>query len=89
MTLYKGKAYFRANDGVHGNEIWTSDGTTNGTTLAIEIHPGTSGTTYGGIIGAGENLYFVAGRKNSNREQYVKRWIPSKRYNKKLTSLQL
>ena len=86
MTLYKGKAYFRANDGVHGNEIWTSDGTTNGTQLAIEIHPGTSGTTYADIIGAGENLYFVA-KKNANRELYVS--DGTQNGTKKITSLQL
>ena len=34
--------YFVANDGVHGNELWTSDGTTEGTVMVKDIYPGTN-----------------------------------------------
>jgi ELWxxDGT repeat protein len=33
-------AYFAANDGIHGNELWKSDGTATGTILAKDIFPG-------------------------------------------------
>src|SRR5262249_59482779 len=35
-----GSLYFRANEGVHGAELWTSDGTADGTALVKDINPG-------------------------------------------------
>jgi ELWxxDGT repeat protein len=35
-----GTLFFRANDGTHGLELWTSDGTTEGTNLVYDINPG-------------------------------------------------
>ncbi|MEZ6090250.1 MAG: hypothetical protein R3C05_19925 [Pirellulaceae bacterium] len=35
-----GTAYFRANDGSNGYELWKSDGTDEGTTLVGNINPG-------------------------------------------------
>src|SRR5438105_3474599 len=34
-------AYFAANDGVHGRELWKTDGTAAGTALVGDIRPGT------------------------------------------------
>lgn len=35
-----GVLYFAANDGVHGQELWRTDGTPGGTALAADINPG-------------------------------------------------
>ncbi len=34
--------YFAAADGIHGNELWKTDGTTAGTTLVKDINPGSA-----------------------------------------------
>jgi ELWxxDGT repeat protein len=40
LTDVNGKLYFTANDGVHGVELWTSNGTAQGTHLAADVLPG-------------------------------------------------
>ena len=38
FVAYKGALYFQANDGVHGFELWRTDGTEAGTVLVEDIH---------------------------------------------------
>ena len=45
MTIVNGIAYFNANDGVHGYELWKSDGTDTGTVMIKDINPG-AGDSY-------------------------------------------
>jgi ELWxxDGT repeat protein len=39
------KIVFVADDGTNGQELWMSDGTTAGTTMIKDIHPGGHGVT--------------------------------------------
>ena len=41
LTNVNGTLFFGADDGVHGDELWKSDGTEAGTTLVKDIFPGT------------------------------------------------
>jgi len=40
LRQLNGKLYFNANDGVHGRELWATDGTEAGTQLVKDISPG-------------------------------------------------
>jgi ELWxxDGT repeat protein len=47
--------YFSADDGTNGDELWRTDGTTNGTTMVKNISVGTGSTGPGGIMSISSN----------------------------------
>ena len=47
-----GKILFSADDGFHGTELWTTDGTADGTTRISDINTSGNSTTW---IGFGDN----------------------------------
>jgi len=47
FTVFNDKLYFQAKDEDHGIELWTTDGTENGTTMVVDIYPGTMGNGEG------------------------------------------
>lgn len=65
MTEWNGKLYFEADDGIHGEELWATDGTTAGTTLIADIWAGPGNsfpyciTAFGNklIMGAADSLH--------------------------------
>ena len=47
MKVVDGFVYFSANDGVHGYELWRTDGTEAGTTMVKDINQGENSTSHG------------------------------------------
>jgi ELWxxDGT repeat protein len=52
---------FTADDQVHGNELWFTDGTTAGTHLVRDITPGADGTQIDSMAGLGDRVVLPAG----------------------------
>jgi len=55
-----GTIFFPAYDGVHGTELWRSDGTAAGTLLAADVNPGAAGSRLDDLTVAGGKLFFSA-----------------------------
>jgi ELWxxDGT repeat protein len=60
LTNLNGTLYFTADDGINGNELWKSDGTTEGTVVVKDIFAGSSGSVHSSLININNTLYFVA-----------------------------
>jgi len=60
MTLYNGKVYFTADDGVHGVNLWTTDGTTAGTVTVPVNRFGTLASSSGPAVLINGAMYFAA-----------------------------
>jgi ELWxxDGT repeat protein len=60
-----------ARDVEHGMELWTSDGSAQGTRLVQDIAPGASWSSPMGLTAVGQNLYFSAYESSHGRELWV------------------
>src|SRR3984893_16989436 len=56
-----GLVYFAANDGIHGRELWKSDGTVAGTQLVMDIGVSRNGSYPSNLTNANGTLFFTAG----------------------------
>ncbi|WP_347173229.1 ELWxxDGT repeat protein [Polaribacter uvawellassae] len=73
--LHNGNVYFDANDGVNGNELWTTDGTTVGTKMVKNINTNNSvengNGIFGGIYLVNNKVVFEAFDTSKNKELWV------------------
>jgi ELWxxDGT repeat protein len=61
LTALDDVVYFGGTDGVHGRELWRSDGTVAGTALVADLAPGlASGAPQSNLVAWDGRLYFAA-----------------------------
>lgn len=68
LTNVNGTLFFAADDGVHGMELWKSDGTDAGTTLVKDIFNGPIGSFPQSLFHANGVLYFAANDGSTGHE---------------------
>lgn len=60
LVSSNGFVYFTADDGIHGRELWRTDGTEEGTLLVDDLSPGPAGSEFKAFATCGPYLYFSA-----------------------------
>ena len=60
FSVIENKLYFMADDGIHGMELWVSDGTSQGTTMVKYIFSGTYSSFPSNFVFSNNSIYFKA-----------------------------
>jgi len=63
MVSAGGYAWFFADDGTNGNELWRTDGTTAGTHLVAQAVPGPGGLSLAAMVQVGNEVAYLASDK--------------------------
>ncbi|HPO17218.1 MAG TPA: hypothetical protein PLI09_27540 [Candidatus Hydrogenedentes bacterium] len=71
FTEANGEIFFQANDGIHGNELWKSDGTEAGTVLVKDIQTGSEGSSIHNLIAFGDTVLFGAFTTTNGDELWI------------------
>ncbi|HEX5086971.1 MAG TPA: ELWxxDGT repeat protein [Nocardioides sp.] len=68
LAALRATLFFTADDGIHGRELWKSDGTKRGTVLLKDISSGPSGSGPTYLTTVGRTLFFTASDTIHGRE---------------------
>jgi ELWxxDGT repeat protein len=77
MTNVNGTVFFRADDGVHGTELWQSNGAAAGTILVADINPGSATSFPGYLTNVNGMLFFEANDGVHGVEPWVLGPVPA------------
>ncbi len=67
---FQGNLYFTADDGVHGREIWKTDGTPEGTALLKDLVPGVASSSVG-FMTPFDSFFLFSGVYHSDSELWI------------------
>ncbi len=68
FSRFNGKLYFNGHDFINGNELWSTNGRTNGTNLVADIYPGQDDAFPGEFIRYCGSVYFSATNPLNNNQ---------------------
>src|SRR5205814_4350810 len=68
FAVANGNLFFSADDGVHGSELWRSDGTPAGTLSITDINPGSTSSAPGALGNVAGTIIFAAMEPVHGRE---------------------
>jgi len=68
LTQVGNKVFFAADDGIHGNELWVSDGTTAGTKMVKNIRPKARSSYPENLVNVNGTLFYTANDGTHGRE---------------------
>ncbi len=71
LTNVNGTLFFSGNDGIHGTELWKSNGAAAGTALVSDILPGPNGSYPTALTNVSNSLFFVADDGVHGEELFV------------------
>ncbi|MCA8954872.1 MAG: hypothetical protein KDC87_02295 [Planctomycetes bacterium] len=77
LTVVGKLLFFTADDGVHGRELWSSDGTITGTGLVADLVAGATSSQPHGLIEHKGKLYFAATTPTTGTELFVSDGTPA------------
>jgi ELWxxDGT repeat protein len=60
FVRFGARLYFAADDGIHGRELWSTDGTAAGTVLVRDLWPGAPDSGPRDLVTLGNRLFFLA-----------------------------
>ena len=71
FIAFQDRIYFTADNRVNGNELWTSDGTPEGTQLVADINSSSDGSFASNLTEFNDKLYFTANNGESGNELWT------------------
>jgi ELWxxDGT repeat protein len=71
LAVAAGRAFFAGDDDVHGDELWSTDGTVAGTGMVADVARGASGSSINSLTAVGKRVFFTADDGIHGRELWT------------------